>query len=95
MRIKNLICSEFRFLLKYGIIALYGIFTAVYLCLIAAIPHRVKEITLLAGKAEHSYELFFLSSHSFYVIITYLLFVWQIQEKAYVKQSETINRSYM
>ncbi len=45
MRIKNLICSEFRFLLKYGIIALYGIFTAVYLCLIAAIPHSVKEIT--------------------------------------------------
>lgn len=45
MRLKNLILGEFRFLLKYGIIALYGIVTAIYLCLLATIPQSAREIT--------------------------------------------------
>lgn len=45
MRLKNLICGEFRLLMKYGIIFLYLIFTLIYLCLLAAIPKSAREIT--------------------------------------------------
>ncbi len=46
MRLKNLIFSEFRLLYKYGIVYLYGIFTAMYLCLLAAIPSTAREATV-------------------------------------------------
>lgn len=45
MRIKHLIYAEFRFLLRYGIIPLYGILTVVYLFLLAAIPESAREST--------------------------------------------------
>lgn len=45
MRLTNLILSEFRFLWKYGIIALYGIFSLIYLCLLAAIPISARGVT--------------------------------------------------
>jgi len=45
MRLKNLIFSEFRLLFKYGIVALYVVFTAFYLCLLSLIPQSAKEIT--------------------------------------------------
>lgn len=47
MRVKNLIAGEIRFLLKYGIIPLYGIFTALYLCILGAIPLAGREITAI------------------------------------------------
>lgn len=45
MRLKNLILGEFRFLWKYGIIVLYGVFTIIYLCLLAAIPESARQTT--------------------------------------------------
>ncbi len=45
MRLRNLIYNEFYFLWKYGIIALYGIFTVIYLCLLGAIPISAKAAT--------------------------------------------------
>ncbi|MEG0892159.1 MAG: ABC transporter permease [Oscillospiraceae bacterium] len=45
MRLRALICGEARLLYKYGIIQLYCIFTAIYLCLLAAIPSSAKEAT--------------------------------------------------
>jgi fluoroquinolone transport system permease protein len=45
MRLKNLILGEFLFLFKYGIIILYGVFTAIYLCFLAVIPQSSREIT--------------------------------------------------
>lgn len=45
MRVRNLILGEFRFLIKYGILALYGVFTVIYICLLAAIPLSAKSTT--------------------------------------------------
>lgn len=43
MRIKNLIIGEMRFLVKYGIVPLYGVITALYLCILAALPITARE----------------------------------------------------
>lgn len=45
MRMRNLIGSEFRFLWKYGIIAVYCVFTIFYLCVLAAIPESARSVT--------------------------------------------------
>ncbi|MDD3362281.1 MAG: hypothetical protein PHW34_11480 [Hespellia sp.] len=45
MRLKHLICEEFRLLFKYGIIFLYVMITAIYLGLLAAIPDTARELT--------------------------------------------------
>jgi len=45
MRLKSMISNEFRFLLKYGIAAIYSIFTLVYLGLLAAIPQGARSAT--------------------------------------------------
>ncbi len=45
MRLKYLICEEFQLLFKYGIVFLYVIVTAIYLCLLAAIPGTARELT--------------------------------------------------
>lgn len=45
MRSYALIRGEARLLCKYGILPLYCIFTAIYLCLLAAIPSSAKEVT--------------------------------------------------
>lgn len=45
MRLTRLICNEFRFLFKYGILFLYFIFTVCYLCLLAVIPESAKKMT--------------------------------------------------
>lgn len=45
MRLFHLISNEFRFLLKYGIIFIYSIFTIFYLCLLAIIPESARQIT--------------------------------------------------
>ncbi|WKY44017.1 ABC transporter permease [Eubacteriaceae bacterium ES2] len=45
MRLKIMLLNEFRFLWKYGIIALYVVFTLIYLGLLAALPTSVREIT--------------------------------------------------
>jgi fluoroquinolone transport system permease protein len=47
MRLKTMLLNEFRFLWKYGIIALYLIFTLIYLSLLAALPASVREMTAL------------------------------------------------
>lgn len=47
MRLKNLILSEFLFLWKYGIIALYVIFSIIYLCLLVAIPTSARGVTVV------------------------------------------------
>lgn len=45
MRLRNLILGEFRFVFKYGIVALYIIFAVVYLCILAAIPQSARKVT--------------------------------------------------
>ncbi len=45
MRMLRMVVGEFRFLFKYGIIALYGVFTVLYLCLLGAIPEQARQVT--------------------------------------------------
>lgn len=43
MRLRALIRAELHFLARYGILLLYAVFTAAYLCLLAALPAAVRE----------------------------------------------------
>lgn len=45
MRFFRLLLNEFRFLLKYGIIFIYSVFTVFYLCLLSFIPESARQIT--------------------------------------------------
>ena len=45
MRAFHLVKGEIRFLLKYGIVALYVIFTILYLCVLSLIPGSALEVT--------------------------------------------------
>lgn len=45
MRLIRLIHNEFRFLAKYGIAFIYAVFTVFYLCLLAIIPEKARQIT--------------------------------------------------
>lgn len=45
MRLRALLRGEMRLLLKYGILQLYCIFTAIYICLLMAVPSSAKEMT--------------------------------------------------
>lgn len=45
MRFKALFLGDLRLLWKHGIVAIYGIFTIIYLCLLVAIPQTMRRIT--------------------------------------------------
>ncbi len=47
MRLKSMVLHEFRFLMKYGIIAIYVIFTLVYLGFLSAIPKSARSVTAM------------------------------------------------